>query len=143
MTDEILPTFIQRLAQFDEHKEALKWCETDEERLAVHAMCDNRETAQQYAHDVLQTHDVTDIDVHDDSVTVYCGPFTGYHSIKRDEQGHPFVAHDGQYVHDPTDVSFDAECPQSQTLDRRFERATNVPARGDAARSAFMRSRRS
>lgn len=100
-----------------------------------------REDARAVARDGLHDHGVTDVDVNGDDVTVYCGPYTGYHGLRRDPDGTTRPCTYGSYVHDPTGVEFEAECPDPPTLDAAVREASTGPNPGDTARATYRSSR--
>lgn len=132
-----LPTFMKRLVQHDETAEALDWCENRTEEILVHVEAGDAQSARDTARAALFDHGVTDVEVNPESLTVHAGPCTGYHTIQEDPRGTRHVCEHGSYVHDPTGVEFDAECPDDAAL----ETALDSEPRDAAAEAAWRRTR--
>jgi len=137
----MLPKFMRLLAESGNVDQALRFSETHEERIAIYQHADDLETARDIAREVLWDQRLSDVEVRDEQATVYLGPFVGYHTIRTDTHGDPIVVTKGTYTHQPTGVTFEAECPEHSTLRDHVRRYSHAPDLGDAARAEYRRTR--
>lgn len=149
------------LAEQGNVDQALRFSENNEERIAIYQHANDLETARDVARDVLWDQRISDVEVRDEQATVYLtssrsedattetsqsevtdmGPFVGYHTIRTDTHGDPIAVTMGTYTHQPTGVTFEAECPEHSTLRDHVRRYSHAPDRGDAARAEYRRTR--
>ncbi len=110
-------------------------------RLKALLRLEQPEKARDVARERLWDYEVSDVMVNEDTATVYCGPYTGYHAIRRDTVGDVWATTLGSYVHDPSGVEFEAECPNMSALNKYVHEVSTSPNRGDAARATYRRTR--
>jgi len=122
-------------------EQAREWAETSTELLAVHGHAGQRERAAEYGPDALTEHTVEQAFVHGDTIEVSVGPFTGTHRVHEPRTGDYAVMHEGLYVHDETDVEFEAECPDLERLREALREVSRGDQRGDTARAVYRRTR--
>lgn len=140
-----LPKFIETLVQRNRIANALAWCESDEERLSVLELADEEvrtnDRAREVAREICLTQPVERVEVHKRTAVVYAGKFRGTHQTRRDRYGDLTPVSIGTYVHEPSGVEFECECPDELQLIEAVEDVSSVEAPDAAAKAEYRRTR--
>jgi len=138
-----IPKFMRLLADSGKINQALQFVETEDEVIELYRIAGYYDDAQQRAKAYLDTQHINDIEINHETVTVYCGPFTGYHSLSNRSQSRepPRPSTVGSYVHDPSGVEFEAECPRHLELTEYVRDAMNSEPAHAAAKAAYRSTR--
>lgn len=132
---------LEQLAQNDMIDQALELARTDTERIRVYQRA-GRDDARDVAREALHSHEVSSIEGNRDTLTVYCGPFTGTHAVCQNGRGEVWASSHATYVHGPTDVRFESECPDPERLQDATRQLVDGPDPGDAPRATYRRTRK-
>lgn len=136
-----LPPHIEYIAQHGLIDVALRWADTVGERLLVADAADDEQLLWSIGSEALYDQGITSIRVEGDTVEVTAGPFYGTHAIRRDPDGTVTPSLTGTYLHEPTDIEFDADCPNQDRLCESVRQATTSEGPEEAARHAYRKSR--
>ena len=138
--DGEMPTFIEKLCQKGQYREALDWCENVHERIIVACECGEYDDAKRRAEDLLLDEE-SEVEVYPDfdSIIVETTHFRGFYSVDHSESGP--LGSMGTFYHKETDITVEkCEVGFEKALEAADE-VVNGESRHDAAKAVWSSSR--